>query len=533
MNPIGVVDLFAGPGGLGEGFCPLSSDRNWPYNMVVSIEKDSSAHQTLLLRSFLRKFRGDLPEEYFRYLNGEITEPEWSAKYTEQWAEAKDEAKCLTLGEPETNHFLDGKIQEVRERFGDRTVLLGGPPCQAYSLAGRVRNASIAGYLLHKDERTRLYEEYIHVLRLLEPAFFVLENVKGVLSTRSQGEQIFERILSDLRGASQTGYKLVPAALDGKRLSKERVYSASDFVVRSEEFGIPQARHRVIIVGIRSDIAEQLKANDWRGLEKAPETPSVGETLDGISRLRSGISQNDSIKAWRGSVEGALRLLSNQVPNLPVDMRADFKLHLKKVALDFGDEPPLERECRGCTVSRVSLTGLGSWLSDERLLRMPNHESRSHMPSDLARYLFASIFASVTKRSPKTTEFPKALWPAHRNWRSGRFADRFRVQLADAPATTVTSHISKDGHYYIHFDPSQCRSLTVREAARLQTFPDNYLFKGSRTQQYVQVGNAVPPYLANQIARAIAETFSQFDSIASTSSRADRGVSELANAMWA
>jgi len=129
------------------------------------------------------------------------------------------------------------------------------------------------------------------------------------------------------------------------------------------------------------------------------------------------------------------------------------------------------------------------------------------MRSDLLRYLFSSSFAKIHERSPTLKDLPTALLPGHRN-ASGNlsetpFVDRFRVQVANKPATTVTSHISKDGHYFIHYDPAQCRALTVREAARIQTFSDDYFFEGPRTEQYKQVGNAVPPYLAHQIADVV------------------------------
>lgn len=147
---------------------------------------------------------------------------------------------------------------------------------------------------------------------------------------------------------------------------------------------------------------------------------------------------------------------------------------------------------------------LKNWLVDKRLNGILNHEVRQHMMSDFLRYGFAAAFAEVHGHSPRgAKEFPQTLYPEHKNWETGKFVDRFKVQISDAPSSTVTSHLSKDGHYFIHPDASQLRSLSVREAARLQTFPDNYFFEGSRGAQFKQVGNAVPPWMARQIAGVV------------------------------
>lgn len=169
----------------------------------------------------------------------------------------------------------------------------------------------------------------------------------------------------------------------------------------------------------------------------------------------------------------------------------------------------LSRGGRFVTHPRTSAGSIDWWIGKNAPTDgFANHETRGHMTSDLLRYLFASSYASVNGKSPRATNFPENLAPLHKSWISGGFNDRFRVQLENLPSTTFTSHISKDGHYFIHPDPTQCRSLTVREAARLQTFPDNYFFEGNRTEQYVQVGNAVPPLLGYLIAQRIHELIS-------------------------
>jgi len=159
---------------------------------------------------------------------------------------------------------------------------------------------------------------------------------------------------------------------------------------------------------------------------------------------------------------------------------------------------------------KTSQSELGQWLQDQRIGGVCHHSTKSHMSSDLHRYIFCSAFADVIGVSPKLADFPEALLPDHKNVQGKtrdlkKHADRFRALPYLGFSPTITSHLSRDGHAFIHPDPDQLRSITVREAARIQTFPDNYFFEGGKSAQYYQVGNAVPPFLAHQIATIVAQ----------------------------
>ena len=151
-----------------------------------------------------------------------------------------------------------------------------------------------------------------------------------------------------------------------------------------------------------------------------------------------------------------------------------------------------------------------AWLMRDRLLNViPQHQARNHMQSDLRCYFYAAVYAETMGKSQKLQDVLADLLPRHKNiaGKPGKAVlnDRFRGELREEPSTTVTAHIRKDGHYFIHYDPLQCRNLTVCEAARLQSFLDNYFFEGNRTEQYQQIGNAVPPLLTSQIAAIAAD----------------------------
>jgi len=482
---IPVVDIFAGPGGLGEGFSSFSTRGGTPFRLAVSIEKEQHAFATLRLRAFVRSLR-----DYKRTSVQALYTKPWDSlkqEYPIHAGKAEQEAHRLELG-PDTAAEAKSLIDEALGKRKGAWVLVGGPPCQAYSLVGRARNKGNRDYVPEADKRQTLYVEYLQILADHAPPIFIMENVKGILSARLSENRIFERIQEDLQRPRQA---LVREGRSGKQNPTYDIRSLivreptadGDFVVRAEQYGVPQARHRVILVGVRTD----LRLREVMPLRASP-TRNVSETIGELPLLRSGLSRTaDDPREWLRVVRGAQR--APWFSHVDADVKTAIRYAVENATLPRAD--------RGGDLLRRNGT------------IVLNHSTRSHIEADIERYIFASSFATIRGRSPTLGDFPADLLPKHDNAREaakgGPFADRFRVQVANKPSSTITSHISKDGHYYIHYDASQARSLTVREAARLQTFPDDYFFCGPRTAQYQQVGNAVPPTLARQIARIVWE----------------------------
>ncbi len=499
-----VVDIFAGPGGLGEGFASFDDGSGTcRFKSVASIERDEHSHRTLHLRHFLRTFREGFPDEYYQYLKGSLSLEELYLKFPENRYHADTTALRISLG-PE-NHEKVRQLISARLNNKSKWALVGGPPCQAYSLVGRSRMMGDPKFAT--DVRHRLYQEYLKIIVDHAPPVFVMENVKGLLSSKIDGELTIKLILADLArpkeamngGVNGLGYRLFSlseAEIPGPDADPRM------FLVRAEDFGVPQARHRMFIVGIREDIPVS------PGRLKRHKSPTLRQTIESLPSIRSGLSKAvDSFEAWSKEIDGFDPISVRQRLNGHPYTSDLFDALSSEIVLTPSGK--LSRRSANYPARPAIQHPAFDHIYDSRLETLDGHEARAHMASDLRRYAFAASFALITGKSPKLVDFPEELLPKHENVELGRegkmFSDRFRVQLPDQPSTTITSHISKDGHYFIHYDPRQSRSLTVREAARLQTFPDNYKFQGPRTQQYHQVGNAVPPYLAKQIAAIIAE----------------------------
>lgn len=527
---IPVIDLFAGPGGLNEGFSHAIQGQ-YRFKSVLSVEKELPEHQTLSLRAFYRYFlyrNIPVPKEYYDYVqqrNAITREILWDL-YPDAAAEADQEALQFTLGEddgPQGFSFLAEKIKTALS--GNKNwLLIGGPPCQAYSLVGRSKQLgelkktentiAKAEQKFYQDPRHKLYRQYLRILAYFAPAVFVMENVKGILSAKLNGELIFPKILKDLKTPHLSAKEY---GLESHNTHSYHILSfvtgrepqePSDYLIKSELYGIPQARHRVILLGVRDDIWG-VTGKNVKSLKLRKQT-TVADAIGKLPALRSGLShQEDSIESWKNY----LRHIVDE------KFFAEFSLKVQQTIKAYAIKREkffAERSSDECYQEDKKL--LNNWYSDPLLQCNLNHETRAHMESDLYRYLYVSVMGELQKRSPQLKDFPDELLPKHKNVikksdigkkKEQKFADRFKVQVWCNHSSTITSHISKDGHYFIHPDPLQCRSLTVREAARLQTFPDNYFFEGNRTQQYHQVGNAVPPFLAHQLSQIVFDIFSK------------------------
>jgi DNA (cytosine-5)-methyltransferase 1 len=475
----------------------------------LSIEKDENAHKTLELRSFFRKFpKGNAPVEYYDLLRLNDNNKRENAriklfeKYPIQSKEAAEEAWCAELGGKNfPSEVIDNRIQNAL-KGENNWVLIGGPPCQAYSIAGRSR----IGGINEKDHRVYLYREYLRIIAAHHPVIFVMENVQGLLSAKINGDKIFHKILQDLKNPSAIFPELRSPIYNIYSFVSKIILSDNDYLIKTEEYGIPQKRHRVILLGIRENIND-----DYKILEKKDKV-SLGSVIDKLPKIRSAINR-EYADCLVNNIRKRKYFKIEDSPAKWEEILNEYMNEIFSWNCIFNNLSPLisPSENTGSEFLKATKTiaqdhPLYDWYIDKRLGGIINHISRAHLKQDLLRYLYLSIYNNKFNKILKVNEYKmhsEKLTPDHKNASTGQFADRFRVQKLTEPASTITSHISKDGHYYIHYDYGQCRTLTVREAARIQTFPDNYLFCGTRTSQFHQVGNAVPPYLAFQLANIV------------------------------
>ncbi|QLC72087.1 DNA cytosine methyltransferase [Pseudomonas sp. LPB0260] len=285
-NPIPVIDLFAGPGGLGEGFSSIGGHEKGArkFQLRVSIEKDPVAHATLSLRALFRTFpKGEAPDAYYQYIRGEISREELFAhpSIPAEALEAAQEAKLAELGKT-SHHEVDQWISNAL-CGAEEWVLIGGPPCQAYSVAGRARRTRECQEKFESDEKHFLYKEYLRIIREFRPTIFVMENVKGILTSKHNGSHIFQKILEDLSSpAENLSYRIrsfvVPDDVEA--------LDPHDFVIQAERYGLPQSRHRVILFGVRADVAlicpALLERPQNLVLERSQAPFTVAQALSGL-----------------------------------------------------------------------------------------------------------------------------------------------------------------------------------------------------------------------------------------------------------
>lgn len=396
---IKTLDLFAGCGGLTEGF-----EMTGFYETVAGVEWDKPSRDTLAHRL---KEKWDYHDAEERMLLCDIQKTQELLK---GWS--NDQKYGSSLG-------LDAL---VREQGGSIDLIVGGPPCQAYSIAGRVRDENG----MQDDYRNFLFEKYADLVRHFRPHAFIFENVPGMLSARPGGISIVDRVRDTF---SKFGYSII---------NDPSGYALVD----AAEYGVPQNRKRLVLLGIKNDAFD-------------------GKPQDLLEDFYTRILP--SHKKRRKTVAEAIF----DLPRFSVNENKKEKhSHLPKYT------------------------------------SVPNHISRYHNSRDIAIFRELARDATRTKKKYGTVEALKKLYTEKTGKTSS--VHKYYVLEADKQSNTIVSHLHKDGLRHIHPDPKQARSITVREAARLQSFPDDFVFLGSAGDQYKMVGNAVPPLLAEAIANSVA-----------------------------
>ena len=390
------IDLFAGCGGLSEGFYRTG------FKALAHVEINHWACETLRKRML-----------YYGYKNvdKEVIEYDMTAE-----------------------DVIEKLNQSVSGRNVD--IIIGGPPCQAYSTAGRVRD----GKKMAVDPRNYLFESYVKILEHFRPKFFVFENVTGVLSAKVDGTLIFPRIIEALG----KNYKVLD--------------SPSILIHNTADYGVPQVRKRVIIMGVRKDIEEIQPVDLYNRVVKThwnPETP-VNERIGKkhFVDVRQAIADLPPVKPGEDA--------SSEDFYYPCDNE-----FLKRIGKE-GHHP------------------------------LYDHIARKHNPMDRER------FSMMIKNEWTFGQLRRAM-PQYEHEHARLFDNSYVVQWWNLPSKTILAHIHKDGFQFIHPDITQTRTFTVREAARIQSFPDDFEFAGSRGEKYKQIGNAVPPLFAEALAISIKE----------------------------
>jgi len=399
------IDLFAGAGGLSEGFIREG------FNPIAHVEMNKEAADTLKTRlAFHYLNENNKVSKYYSYLKGEITRDEL-------WNSIPQKIISSVINSEISKKTIEGIFDNIDAQFAGQKVdaIIGGPPCQAYSLVGRSRDPN----RMSGDKRNYLFRHYAEFLVRYKPKCFVFENVLGLLTAGSQ--KYLNEMLS---------------------LFAEIGYSTDYKVLNAEDYGVLQRRRRVIIIG-------------RKGKAKF-EFPEL-----------STIENNWQIK----------KDLFADLPTLVPGQKMDIVKYTRKI-----------NEYQQSTETRNGIDFT------------TQHITRNHNERDLEIYSIAIDKWLNKKERLKYNDLPKRL-QTHNNVVA--FLDRYKVVDPLGHSHTVVAHISKDGHYYIYPDIKQIRSISVREAARIQSFPDDYFFEGGRTAAFKQIGNAVPPLMANAIAIAL------------------------------